>query len=976
MGICSESRFSPDGPPVEEPSEPLERLLWISRRLASGDGGAEAALRTLRRELLTRRPSPRLLSDLGALELVLAASQGRPSHLVKALESCERALSAEPGIEEASFNRALALEALGLQEQALSAWSHYLELDNSSGWAKEAQQRRSRLQELIAKSRYREDLPMTILRIVAERDGTAAEVLTGHQETVWAHVLSSGFRPWAEAIVEHGKAEKGTVVAMKWLADLLARAAGDTALVDIVDHVAGAEETELDAYARSVLTYSGLRHGEPYSQCEATLEDVERTFRRLDSPLRLWVAVDRAICDFFDKDFAASRARLADVRRTAVEENYRWLIGRAAWIEGLVMLRQGDLERSLDSLSAARETMLAVGDLSSSAYMDALIAKNLQHVGRREGSWFHRVRALRAAAKSMTSERRFTVYEEVTELLDRTGPPAAALYFASAQLQAAEDAASRNPALGDLPIFALLKRADLARRRGAADAAERSVRRAKSRFRELSSSNPNWKRIARAIEVHEALLNPDVEAIQQALVAAEKALGGTLSSPGDRLELTRLGQLRGAVLEQAGHIEEAIRVYASVFSEAERQRSLLTDVELRAKNFAFLREVNEDLVLALIASGEVEDALCSANRLRFLTSLHRAAVSPPGCARLLASLPQPTVLIAALTEKLVLFTFNGGEIAVETKPVTRSGLVQMVADFTAALRSESSDAEAMSEELGRLILPESIRSIGRHSLPEGVVLCPDPELAALPFSALKLRDGRYLIDETPVSVALWLDGSPPSRSPGTVGSEVILIGDPRVGLSRGFFPPLPGATEEVAALDRIYRDAGWTTTIIEQQKATETTFRAALLEADVLHYAGHSIAVASDPFQSAVVLSDSDEKDRRSDGLLTVREVAELDLDGPWVVVLSSCDSAVGVEPESADIVSLGGGFRGAGVPNVVASLWPLDDRQTIALQRRFHRELAAGLAPPVALARAQRMAREMGLGASIWASLSLFRAA
>jgi nucleotide-binding universal stress UspA family protein len=53
--------------------------------------------------------------------------------------------------------------------------------------------------------------------------------------------------------------------------------------------------------------------------------------------------------------------------------------------------------------------------------------------------------------------------------------------------------------------------------------------------------------------------------------------------------------------------------------------------------------------------------------------------------------------------------------------------------------------------------------------------------------------------------------------------------------------------------------------------------------------------------------------------------------------------------------------FMGAGVPTIVASLWPVDDAATARLVERFYAELAKGRAAGEALRTAQRALREAG---------------
>jgi CHAT domain-containing protein len=72
------------------------------------------------------------------------------------------------------------------------------------------------------------------------------------------------------------------------------------------------------------------------------------------------------------------------------------------------------------------------------------------------------------------------------------------------------------------------------------------------------------------------------------------------------------------------------------------------------------------------------------------------------------------------------------------------------------------------------------------------------------------------------------------------------------------------------------------------------------------------------------------------------------------LVVLAACRTAAGVVSRSEGALSLARPFLAAGVPNVIASLWDVDD----ALSRRFfvalHRALLADGEPLSALRRVQ----------------------
>jgi CHAT domain-containing protein len=76
--------------------------------------------------------------------------------------------------------------------------------------------------------------------------------------------------------------------------------------------------------------------------------------------------------------------------------------------------------------------------------------------------------------------------------------------------------------------------------------------------------------------------------------------------------------------------------------------------------------------------------------------------------------------------------------------------------------------------------------------------------------------------------------------------------------------------------------------------------------------------------------------------------------------VLSACQTALGAGaqedvPLGDDWVGLVQAFHTAGAANVMAALWPVDDRATAELMGNFYRALAAGQSESEALASAQR---------------------
>jgi len=84
-----------------------------------------------------------------------------------------------------------------------------------------------------------------------------------------------------------------------------------------------------------------------------------------------------------------------------------------------------------------------------------------------------------------------------------------------------------------------------------------------------------------------------------------------------------------------------------------------------------------------------------------------------------------------------------------------------------------------------------------------------------------------------------------------------------------------------------------------------------------------------------------------------VRGLAALPAGHLRLAVLDGCETA-GVVPGGDGIQTLLLPFLAAGVPTVVATLWPVDDELAVGLMTAFHRQVAAGVDPATALRAAK----------------------
>jgi CHAT domain-containing protein len=127
-----------------------------------------------------------------------------------------------------------------------------------------------------------------------------------------------------------------------------------------------------------------------------------------------------------------------------------------------------------------------------------------------------------------------------------------------------------------------------------------------------------------------------------------------------------------------------------------------------------------------------------------------------------------------------------------------------------------------------------------------------------------------------------------------------------------------------------------------------------LSEYQIVHFATHSLLNNRHPELSGIVLSLVDERGRSQDGFLRLNEIYNLKLHAD-LVVLSSCQTALGKEVKGEGLIGLTRGFMYAGAPRVVASVWKVSDNATAELMTRFYRKMfEEGMRPSEALRMAQ----------------------
>ncbi len=173
------------------------------------------------------------------------------------------------------------------------------------------------------------------------------------------------------------------------------------------------------------------------------------------------------------------------------------------------------------------------------------------------------------------------------------------------------------------------------------------------------------------------------------------------------------------------------------------------------------------------------------------------------------------------------------------------------------------------------------------------------------------------------SSATWLRASRRVEPP--AGGVVLVAG-----------PDLPGASEEVAALGGLYRDAR----VLAPPVSTVDVVVDALRGARLAHLACHGRLRADNPTFSSFLLSA---------GELTVHELSLRGV-APHRVVLSACDSGADATYDGDEFVGFVSALLGQGTAGLLASCVQVSDVEAVPLMTEVHERLLRGATLPEAV--------------------------
>jgi CHAT domain-containing protein len=883
------------------------------------------------------------------------------------LEHLNRALELNGSLLEALFNRALLYEEMMLPQQAEEDWRKYLEKDPSSRWADEAKRRIEAIEGTRKKaSRDEEQLFQNFMNAFQ----------LGDKDQAWDAFTNSyarGWNPIVERLLDDfldleskgqidGAARK--IQALSFAGEMQSSKSGDRFTGDLADYYgsAAARQHKRLAEARSLMKSAHEHFAQ--SRLEAAMSLYERARKIFDLSGDYCEAkyVDYRIghCYLRKPDIKTSLSIFERLAADCDNKDYKWLLARAFYSMADASFGLNEYSRMLNYSGRSLEISKQISDINGTVRCNAQLAILYQQMGDYPKSLNYVLHSLDLVNSHPVEAAQVSlVYDIASDSFTWLRSYEAALSYQEEGLRLAMQMANPlkvsrcyvflgliNGALNNYEEALKNVRLSYEIGKSLSDESIGQEIKAFSALR-LGHLYKQMGDYSKAIESYDENINiyNALDFPAEGYAAHKGKLLCYIDQANDNAAISEL-QVTLALFEQyrSRIMEETNR---NTFFDREQ------DIYDIAINFEYTRLNNPEAAFEYSETCRARSLLDSTKSVDSSNSsaIQGRALStesePSNLAEIKERLPDNIQILqyAALEDKLLIWVVSKSGISSAEEKIGLDELVEKVTNYIKLISQASDSGEKKEQAVARelynsLITPvEPFLDRGKH-----LYIVPDKILNYLPFGSLiRPVSNEYLLNNYALAFApsstLFLKCSDAALRRSKNNNEKYLgVGNPYFNRSR--FPSLreiPSSAREVQQIAALYPASK---TLIGRE-ARESITKTEMAVSDVIHLATHYVVDSNSYMHSGLLLAsgpNTSVQSEQSDGMLQVQELYAMKLTRARLVVLAACQTAIERFYRGEGAIGIARPFIAAGLPLIVASLWPVESNSTSELMISFHK--------------------------------------
>jgi len=413
---------------------------------------------------------------------------------------------------------------------------------------------------------------------------------------------------------------------------------------------------------------------------------------------------------------------------------------------------------------------------------------------------------------------------------------------------------------------------------------------------------------------------------------------------------------------------QAQTAYQSALSIFESARSRLQHEDSQLPFLANATRVYDDYIHFLVSEGKTQEALLVADQSRARTLAQglgqleagkpRAALAPQAVAQKAGA----TLLFYWLGERQsYLWAVTPEKTALFPLPPQRE-ITPLLDRYRKSLLG-AQDPLAASPSAGQALYTMLVAPAA-HAIRPGapVMILADGALSLLNFETLIVppspaKPAHYWIEDATLSsapsLAMLATAKPSRTATKPARSKLLLLGNP--ASSGEDYPELPYAATEMQRVAAHFSPGN--EALFSRQQATPQAYLASdPRQFAYIHFVSHGVASRTDPLDSAIILSRSEQStpsEVQDSFKLYAREVMQHPIDAR-LVTISACYGSGTRAYVGEGLVGLSWAFLRAGAHSTIGALWEVSDNSTPQLMDALYRGIEGGQTPAAALRQAK----------------------